>query len=50
MPIPYRIQSVNTQYFAISTSEDKAGQEVDTRLGKGSIPDNSVRAQLTILE
>ena len=43
----YKFQSVNTKFFVISRPEDKAGQEVDTKNGKDSIPEDSVRAQLS---
>ena len=47
-PIPYRIQSVDTKAFVISTQNDKPGQEVETKPGKDSIPEESVRAQLSL--
>ena len=46
----YLVQSVNTKAFAISTKNDKAGQEVETKPGKDSIPKDTVRAQLSTLE
>ena len=43
----YRFQSTNTEFYVISTPNDKVGQEIDTLPGKDSIPPNSVRAQLS---
>ena len=48
-PVPYRIQSVNTKFFAISSQSDKSGQEVNTKSGKDSIPEDSVRANFPLL-
>ena len=48
-PIPFRIQSHNTKFFAVSSPSDKPGQEIDTKPGKDSIPEDSVRAQLSTL-
>ena len=46
-PIPYRFQSVNSKHFAISTKEDKAGQEVVAKPDQSA--KDSVRFQLSTL-
>ena len=43
----YLFQSVNTKFFVVSDGNDKPGQEVNTKPGKDSIPEGSVRAQLS---
>ena len=45
-PIPYHIQSVNTKAFAVSTPNDKPGQEVKTNPNRD---EQTVRAQLFTL-
>ena len=47
--VPYHIQSKNTLFYVISTPQDKADQEVDTKPGKDSIPPNAVCARLSTL-
>ena len=42
------ISSVNTQFYVISSPDDKDGQQVNTKNGKDS-PSGSVRAQLFIV-
>ena len=48
-PLPYHIQSVNTKFFVVSAEDDMVGEEVETKPGKETIPDDSVRAQLSTL-
>jgi len=38
----FRIESINTHFFVVSSKEDQAGQEVDTRPGNAGIPPNSI--------
>ena len=45
-PIPFYIQSVNTKAFAVSTPNDKPGQEVKTKPNRD---EQTVRAQLSTL-
>jgi hypothetical protein len=48
-PIPYRIQSINTKAYAISTKDTKAGNQISTKSGEVSIPPDSVRARLSTI-
>ena len=46
---PYLIQSRNTDFYVVSTRDDKIKQQVDTKDGKDSIPPNAVRAHFLVV-